>query len=278
MTKIYVLYHADCTDGLGSKYAAWKKFGDTAEYIPVQYKQPLPDIEDGSEVYILDFSYSKDELLALNKRVSILKVLDHHKTAEEALKNLDFAFFDMKKSGAVLSWEYFHPGVPVPDLLLHIQDRDIWTWKKPGTREVLNALKTLKEDFLKWDGLAAQPISPEFKDKWKLISDYEDNYVESKCKTARLAYVFFGHMEYKVALFNTTLLVSEIGSKLCKDEDIDFAIGYFVTPEGKVLLSLRSVGDFDVSPLAVSLGGGGHKNASGAIVSLEYLSDLYSVT
>ena len=35
--NIVVLYHADCLDGFGAAYAAWEKFGDTAEYIPVQY-------------------------------------------------------------------------------------------------------------------------------------------------------------------------------------------------------------------------------------------------
>lgn len=276
MSGIYVLYHASCTDGLGSKFAAWKKFGDAAKYIPVQYKKPMPEIEDGSEVYILDFSYSKEELEALNKRVSKLQVLDHHKTAEEALKNLDFAFFDMKKSGAVLSWEYFHPGIPVPELLLHIQDRDLWTWKKPGTREVLNALKTIREDFEKWDGLNSTPLDDQFKDKWKLVSDFEDDYVESRCKNVGVTYLYIKGKKYTVAAVNSTLLGSEIGSRLCQILDIDFAIVYFIDQDGDVVLSFRSLGDFDVTPIAKHFGGGGHKNASGAVVdNFRILEDLH---
>ncbi len=41
-----------------------------------------------------------------------------------------------------------------------------------------------------------------------------------------------------------------------------FAACYWDTPKGRVF-SLRSVGDFDVSAVAASYGGGGHKNASG---------------
>ena len=40
--NISVLYHADCPDGFGGAYAAWKKFGDTAEYIPVKYGRTPP--------------------------------------------------------------------------------------------------------------------------------------------------------------------------------------------------------------------------------------------
>jgi len=31
-------------------------------------------------------------------------VLDHHQTAQKALEGLNFAHFDMTKSGAVLAW------------------------------------------------------------------------------------------------------------------------------------------------------------------------------
>lgn len=295
MNKIYVLYHDACTDGLGSKYAAWKKFGNSASYHPVQYGKPIPDIEDQSEVYILDFSYPRDILEDLNKRCSKVQVLDHHKTAEEALRNLDFAFFDMKKSGAVLSWEYFHPNVPVPPLLLHIQDRDLWTWKKPGTREVLNALKPLREDFPKWDDLAGVNLNDEFMDKWKVISDFEDNYVADRAKGAKHTTLWLPlfipehtkllakENRFKVAVYNTTLLVSEIGNKLCTDNAIDFAIGWFVNEEGKVCISLRSLpGGMDVSGIAAFIGktygwntGGGHNSAAGTITRLSFLEKLY---
>lgn len=34
LKEIVIIYHAQCRDGLGSAYAAWKKFGDNASYIP----------------------------------------------------------------------------------------------------------------------------------------------------------------------------------------------------------------------------------------------------
>ena len=33
--------------------------------------------------------------------------------------------FDMNRSGAMISWEYFHLERPIPDLFRYIQDRDL---------------------------------------------------------------------------------------------------------------------------------------------------------
>src|SRR3989338_9515798 len=41
--KTAILYHANCPDGFGGAYAAWKKFGDSAEYIPVKHGKPIPE-------------------------------------------------------------------------------------------------------------------------------------------------------------------------------------------------------------------------------------------
>jgi len=277
--KTYILYHANCTDGLGAKYAAHKKYGDAATYYPVQYNQPVPEIEDDSEVFIVDFCYDLNTLQALKERVAKLVVLDHHKTAQEALKGFPGAIFDMNKSGAVLAWEYFHPGTKVPELSEYIQDRDIWTWKKPGTREVLSALKALREDFDKWEKLQKHLEDDLIREsiiyEYEKVSEYEDDYVERTAKKfARLT--LWGH---KVALFNNTHLGSEVGSKICTDnEDIAFSIGYFIAADNAdVCLSFRSVGDFDVTKYAKIHGGGGHRNAAGAVISLEELMEWYKL-
>ena len=40
---IAVLYHAECPDGFGGSFAAWKKFGKTAIYIPVYHDTSPPE-------------------------------------------------------------------------------------------------------------------------------------------------------------------------------------------------------------------------------------------
>ncbi|MGH9333969.1 MAG: phosphohydrolase, partial [Vicinamibacteria bacterium] len=121
-----VLYHAFCADGFGAAWAAWKRLGERAEYLPVQHGAPPPSIPKESDVYILDFSYPRAEIEEMKARVASLQVIDHHRTAEEELRGLEYAVFDNRKSAAVLSWEYFHPGEPVPELLRYVMDRDLW--------------------------------------------------------------------------------------------------------------------------------------------------------
>ena len=136
--KPLVIYHADCTDGYGAAFAAWLKLGDEAEYLPMQYGNIDVDLECvDREVYILDFSFPRvmmDNIFHAAKRVVWL---DHHKTAFEMwcaphLKETTFfmnqgdvevgqkdhyILLDNNKSGAMLAWEYFHPGTEVPMLI-----------------------------------------------------------------------------------------------------------------------------------------------------------------
>jgi len=129
-----VLYHAGCTDGFTAAWAAWEVLGDKAEYIHVQYGSDPPDVE-GRKVAIVDFSYPREQLQEMASKAEALVVLDHHKTAEAQLHGLDYARFDMDKSGAVLSWEFFHPGKTVPPGVLYVQDRDLWQWEMADSKE-----------------------------------------------------------------------------------------------------------------------------------------------
>jgi oligoribonuclease NrnB/cAMP/cGMP phosphodiesterase (DHH superfamily) len=178
--KIFVLYHANCQDGFGAAWAARDFFGDSATYIPVQYGDPLPEMPDGSAVYIVDFSYDRATLEALSTRVEKLVVLDHHKTAKAELDGLPFATFDMNKSGAVLTWEYFNPGEPPPALLLYIQDRDLWRWKLPDSREISAALTLEPRDFRHWDRLVCDVYDPdEHPAAWEKVVNIGRTVLES---------------------------------------------------------------------------------------------------
>lgn len=163
MSKTLVIYHKSCMDGAAAALAAWLKFGEEAEYRPASYGDPAPTDEEvrGRDVYILDFSYPRAELerMALTCRSSALagykagqlQVCDHHKTAQADLTGLPFCTFDMNKSGAVLAWEYFHGttldpveqrirGEVLPELFAYVQDRDLWRWELPHSKEVSAAL------------------------------------------------------------------------------------------------------------------------------------------
>jgi oligoribonuclease NrnB/cAMP/cGMP phosphodiesterase (DHH superfamily) len=154
MNNILVLYHSPCADGFGAAWSAWKKLGDTADYKPVTYGQEPPDVEQYEHIYILDFSYSRDVLTKWLSDRNVV-VLDHHKSAEEQLRGLPNAYFDMNHSGAYLAWCYFHEFTEsVPQLIKHVEDRDLWKFQLPHSREISAWIFSYPYDFEVWCEMA----------------------------------------------------------------------------------------------------------------------------
>lgn len=122
--NILVLYHAKCPDGFTSAWAAYKKFGDAAEYVAVFHGDEPPDVK-GKEVYVLDFAYPLATTLRMIEEAKSFVLLDHHKTAKAALEGTPGCTFDMDRSGAGMSWDYFHTE-PRPLLVDCVEDRDLW--------------------------------------------------------------------------------------------------------------------------------------------------------
>lgn len=262
----YVLYHASCPDGFGAAYAAWLTLGDGPDYLPVQYGQAIPPTRPGAKVYVVDFSYRREELISLAQRSNRVVVLDHHKTARESLDGLIgpglSITFDMSKSGAVLAWEHFHPGEPLPRLLAYVQDRDLWRWEMPGSREISAVIASHDQDFVTWDALAFHLES----DPGDLVAEGQsilrakDKQVSAICGGAWMADVG----GYRVPTVNSPLHQSEVGEELCsRYPDSSFAAVFFHLGPDEQVWSLRSRNGFDVSEVASHLGGGGHRAAAG---------------
>lgn len=262
---IYVLYHSNCYDGFGSAYAAWEYFeyaNTQAIYIPVSYGDQRPLLPNAEHIYILDFSYNEEDLVAFhNENNCQITLLDHHKTAQEKLEPLIGRYdwlsieFDMNRSGALMSWEFFHPSDQVPELIQHISDRDLWKFELEGTKEVHMALVSYPMDFKLWSEFKVEDLIKEGK---TLIRMY-DNLVNNICSKATIKEL----AGYKIPVVNTSIAWSEVGNKLCNDyPQHDFAASFTVFGD-QVMWSLRSIGDFDVSEIAKQFGGGGHKNAAG---------------
>ena len=258
--KPYILFHANCPDGFGAAYSAWKKFSNDAIYIPVFHGEPLPELQVGADVYIIDFAYDRDTLIDLSQSHAI-QVIDHHKTAQEDLEGLDFAIFDMNQSGAVLAWKYFHPDTEVPLLLQYIQDEDIWNWALPQAREVCTALQLYPMTFESWDNLSVE----ELKKEGKVALAFKQKQIKKLIKRADIHNI----AGYMVPVVNSPLFISELGNELCKAyPEASFSASYSDL-KGRRKWSLRSIGEFDVSRVCKEFGGGGHRNASGFSTSIE---------
>ena len=132
--KIIVIYHGDCRDGFGGAWAAWKKFGNKAAYLPALDRFIPPCVLKNKEIYLIDYGYPADvtkKLMRDNVRVT---AIDHHITARDVVKTTHNYSFSLHHSGAVLAWNYFHPGQKVPTLLRCVEDFDLWRWKTTSSK------------------------------------------------------------------------------------------------------------------------------------------------
>lgn len=278
-----ILYHANCADGFGAAYACWRSIQGAAEtsYIPVQYGEQPPAMTDGSDLWIVDFSYPRETLIELAARHNSVTVIDHHKTAAEQLFGLHgslpnlYVVFDMEKSGAVMAWEYWFPSAPVPKLLAYIQDRDLWQWKLPWSREFSAALAAAPQDFESWEAIAHHVESKESFEQF--VSNGGLLLGERSLQVRRLAtrVIFLDIEGHVVPTVNSPIHQSEIGEELCiRYPEAPFSAVWSAildkTTEDErpattclEVWSLRSRNGFDVSAVAESLGGGGHAAAAG---------------
>lgn len=256
-SNVLVLYHGNCNDGFCAAYGAWLYFGDKASYVPMDYGQPVPEVT-GRNVFIVDFSFKRPILEEMHAKAESLIVLDHHKTAKADLEGLPYCTFDMGKSGARLTWEYFDLIDAYPDrvwLMDYTEDRDLWLWKLPNSKEVNSGLSSRPLEFEVWNSL----VFGEMKADGAAIERYKDQVIAIHLKDA--GRIKLG--EHTVPIVNATTLGSEIGNIL--SQDFPYSISWFYDASaGNYRYSLRAQqSGEDVSAVAQKFGGGGHKAAAG---------------
>ena len=265
LKDVVIIYHGNCRDGFGAAYAAWKKYGEAASYVPVVDNDTLPGGLIDKEIYIVDFSFRKpllEQLVAQNKSVL---VIDHHVSAKDDVTAFPDNIYDNDHSGAYLAWQYFHPA-EVPRLLRFVEDHDLWKFEMKYTREFGAALGEYTMDFETWDTLSHNLCDKAWFDNFiqhgSIIAGHEEKLVRNIAHFRELVELE-GHTCYAVNA--ERIYRSAVGHELAT---ISAAEGHaplgivYYRYRGAVHCSLRSNGDFDVSAIAVKYEGGGHKNAA----------------
>lgn len=284
--KNVVIYHANCADGFGAAFAAWTKLGDAADYLPMNYNEPLhiPVEWHGANIYVVDFSFPPEVMRELRYVAACLVWLDHHKTAFEHVGatggscEIDegpdgYTMLDDSKSGALLAWEYFQPGVPAPLLIRCIDDRDRWQFKIEHSRALHAGLMSERPwTFQQWFGLT--PMSPAGDEFWSVVArgrillGYDDQQIRSTASKAAWCQIEGCDMGMAV---NATAHLSEVGNALAKRGGTYGLVWYYDAESGRANCSLRSEGEYDVSEIAKRFGGGGHRNAAGFNIDMPTL-------
>ncbi|MEQ1888063.1 MAG: phosphohydrolase [Alphaproteobacteria bacterium] len=266
MIKPICIYHGNCADGFG---AAWvfKNYGDREYDFHAGVYQDAPPDCTGRDVYLVDFSYKRnvvEEILRVSTRVVLI---DHHKTAIDDLaplietKQIE-ALTSLEHSGAVLAYQWFN-GTSLehmPQLLRHIEDRDLWRFNLGGTREIQANVFSYPYDFTAWDRLMEQPVEGLILEGRAIERKHHKDIRElvDVCRREMI----IGGVKVPAASLPYTL-TSDAGHLMAVEHPSKIGACYWDTPGGRVF-SLRSTDDGpDVSEIAKLYGGGGHAHAAG---------------
>lgn len=265
--------------------------------IGAHYQNPIPnyDYQPEDHVYIVDFSYPREELKALAQKCNVI-VLDHHDTAKTQLAGLweevpgHFVFSDIL-SGAGLAWEWFFGSHTVPFIVSRVQDRDLWQFQYSDTIPFSLALQdhNRKHDLDFWEemytgdewllqGCFPSPLVARMIEKGKVLQENLQHQLETFI--AKKKFKIIRWHDFDVALFNTVTLISELGEYAYQQLNIDFSMSYFINADGRVIFSLRAPKfGVHVGDVAGKHGGGGHAASAGfsldGIKGMKFLSDLY---
>ncbi len=262
--KILIIYHGDCADGFSGAWAAWKKFGNNAEYFAASRHAGLPNVK-GKEVYSIDFTYRPAAVLEkMAREAARLVLIDHHISSKPLMPLSKEYWFSLEHSAAVLAWEYFHQGKPVPELLRYVEDGDLWKFKLPSSRAIGTYIGLFGFGFKTWEQLAKELQSFSGRrraaERGELLLKYQEEQVGEVVARAREVR-FEGK---RVLAANSPLLDSQIGHALAKKKP-PFGI-VWREENGLIRVSLRAEGNFDVAKIAEKYGGGGHRAAAGFLL------------
>lgn len=290
-----VLYHGGCCDGFGAAFIAAHALGlPERNLIPVSYGKPAPldRLDARDHVYVVDFSYPREELLELNAAVASLTVLDHHASAEKELAGLEAPGltieFDMDRSGCRMTYDHFAGAVglatKLDTLAAYIQDRDLWQWKLKNSRAVSAYLAAVPKNLDAWDNLVLYADWDEIINGGRAIQMKIESEVATMTRESKWALTSFRAWD-DIAIIN--ICVSAPGSEILGTlaEGRPFAVGWAQGGDGSFYYSLRSrEGGADVGALAASLradktafAGGGHARAAG-FSSMSRPDQLFSNT
>lgn len=256
-------YHND-HDGQAAAYAVYRKEGGGPEdYISMDYGKPFPidDIGTDETIYIVDYSIQPEEmdkLLFISSRVTWI---DHHKTAIEKYDGFCHSVPGVRHDGVAaceLAWQFIHK-TAVPEAILLIGDRDVWKWAYGDrTKYFCNGLAIYDTSPLSrwWDYILEDGSVNNVIAEGKLITKYKE--MQSARLVADISFeaTLDGH---ECVCLNAAKCSSETFGAAIHDYDI---CSSFYHNGSYYTISLYSE-KIDVSRIAKSYGGGGHKGASG---------------
>lgn len=274
-----VIYHGGCWDGFAAAATADRAvtFGTAGSVVPVLvpgwYGMPVPAEVDSRRVMVVDFSFPPGRMDELAARAAEVVWIDHHKTAIDAMAGRNWsghAILDKSRSGAVLTWSYFHPGEDPPWPVRYIEDRDLWRKALPDHDAVTFWLRGQPMTLESWDSILSTRIRTAVMDG-KVMARFHAQMVENLCDRAFFADLVDNSKDDagQVAAERVPMVTcsydfgTDAADRLIRRHGVDMAGYVLLNANGHYQYGLRSRGEFDCSAVAQRFGGGGHRNAAG---------------
>ena len=239
------IYHLADHDGKGSAAIVGQKFKGV-EFLGLNHDMEVPvdEIKKHDKIVVCDISLPMDLMFELNESKD-LTWIDHHVSSieeyEKKIKEGKNEIKGVRQSGTaaiMLTWQYFFPEKEVPEGVRLLALNDIFDLRDKKVRPFEYAFQALGVN---------KP-----KDKsWRDLFAGKLNVDEMVKKGEAIANMPQGYSEFYD------------GVKTIKN--YDFMCNFFMNGKNSWNLSFYTAkDDVDVSKIASSFGGGGHRKAAGA--------------
>jgi len=272
MSKKLCIYHGNCADGFTAAWVVRNALREeNVEFHAGFYGEPAPDVAD-RDVIMVDFSYKREVLGEMLMAANSMVILDHHQSAEADLKGIEDEYdtpckviFDMERSGAMLAWNYYNPDMidnDAPFLIQYVQDRDLWKFDLPMSKEFTAALFSMDYNFKSWDAIARMSMDAITGEGIAILRKHNKDIAEFiKANNGRRMKIA-GH---DVPVINVPYtLGSDTCHILCEGEP--FAAYYYDLGADRKFGLRSAENGLDVAKIAEQFGGGGHKHAAGFVL------------
>lgn len=272
------IHHNKDLDGFTSG-AIIKYIYPEAQLIGWDYNDPIPEIPNDTHIVMVDISFPLHIMSDLQQISRTFDWIDHHigirKEWESKIEDNPYLrainyVFDNTKSACELAWEHYLPGIPLPEAIKLIGSYDIW--RNHGTyewKEKILPFQMLMR--IKCFSAESFPISLFSKnandiiEKWipvgKEVIKYQEVQDMLNCKKSAFEKVSFDGMN--AICLNQGFISSDTFKSVYDPLKHQVMVGFQFNGKSWTV-SLRTTQDgVDVSAIAKSRGGGGHRQAAG---------------
>jgi len=267
---------------------------------PIAFVFTPPSVEAISEnlikdrdVLIFDIDLTRHVPFILQHAASLL-IIDHHASGEQQYELLKTqqsqnltVIYDTHRSAAMISWNHYH-GNDICPLAEYVQDRDLWTWKLPHSKEINEALYTLQcfKNFWKIEDTHNRWVSEgeaytqELNNMGSIVYIYQNKLQEDIAQRSCPATMTTGPIDQprvlNVLIINCNILSSDVGNTVMENisplyEEKGFRVDAacmwaYNASEDKIFISVRTTKpDVNLSSLLKTVWGGnpggGHAKA-----------------